>query len=460
MDYCLKSHRVMYGGKIEAAQVQIENGRIAGILPYDASFSGTVEDLGNQLVMAGLVDCHVHINEPGRTEWEGFTTATQAAAAGGITGLVDMPLNCMPVTTTVDALAVKLQALGQQLSVDCGFWGGVVPDNINQLPALLDAGVLGVKCFLIHSGIDDFPNVTEAQLRQAMPLIAQSGKPLLVHAELDLSGNNGQLPIPNHRHYQDFLDSRPGRWEQDAIELMIRLCRETGCRVHIVHLSCADALPAIRAAKAEGLPLTVETCSHYLTLHAEDVPEGNTRYKCAPPIREKANADRLWAALADGTLDFVVSDHSPCTPELKRLDQGDFAGAWGGISSVQFGLPVVWTEARRRGFGLTDVSRWMSAGPAAFTGLNGNKGSLAPGMDADLVIWDPDEHFFLTADLIRYKNRLSPYEGFELQGVVKRTILRGETVFLTGQPPLPTRGRAILHGKTALPVSVAQGMHG
>jgi len=444
MPDAIRSRRILLDGRLKPAVLELSEGRIKGIRDYDYAIQGSLEDYQDLVIMPGLVDTHVHINEPGRTDWEGFETASQAAAAGGITTLVDMPLNCIPVTTSAAAFSVKLEALGKQLSVDCGFWGGLVPDHINDLPELLDSGVLGVKAFLIHSGIDDFPQVSEADLRRALPLIKKSGKPLLVHAELDLSKQAPSQEAQASTHYKDFLDSRPGKWEYDAIDLMIRLCRETGCRVHIVHLSYAGALPLIRAAKAEGLPLSVETCSHYLCLHAEEVPEGNTRYKCAPPIREKENADLLWEALRDGTLDFVVSDHSPCTPELKRLDTGDFTGAWGGVSSVQFGLPVVWTEARKRGFGLADISRLMSANTANFAGLGSRKGKIEVAYDADFVVWDPDESFVLNKSDIRYKNKMSPYEGFKLQGVVKASYVRGQKVFQAGKAPFEPLGRPII----------------
>jgi allantoinase len=426
--FVLRSRRVVSTGGVLPGDIWIRNGVIAGVVPLGQQPINDIpmEDVGNRVVMPGLVDTHVHINEPGRTEWEGFTTATQAAASGGITTLVDMPLNCIPVTTTLEALEIKRREAATQLWTDCGFYWGVIPGNANQLEPMIAAGVLGFKCFLIHSGIDDFSHVGESDLRKAMAILARHNVPLLVHAELDC---NEHQEYGDSRQYQSYLNSRPPRWETEAIALMIRLCRETGCWVHIVHLSCADALPMIREARAEGLPLTVETCPHYLTLYAESVPDGDTRFKCAPPIRELENAQRLWQGLLDDTIDFIVSDHSPCTPELKLLEQGDFAGAWGGISSLQFGLSLVWTEALRRGVGLEQLVRWMCQRPAWFIRLEGQKGAIAPGYDADLVVWEPEASFTVTPDKIYHRHKVTPYEGKQLYGVVHKTLLRGKTAY-------------------------------
>ncbi len=344
----------------------------------------------------------MHVNEPGRTEWEGFTTATRAAAAGGVTTLVDMPLNCIPVTTTGAALETKRAACANQLAVDVGFWGGVIPGNAGDLPGLARAGVLGCKAFLIHSGIDEFPNASEGDLRRAMPVLRGLGLPLLAHAELDVgaAAPDGHAHADAHgdpRSYDAYLASRPRAWEDAAIRLLIALCRETGCAVHIVHLSSASSLPALRAAKDEGLPITVETCPHYLCFEAEAIPDGATHFKCAPPIREHENREALWRALGDGTIDLVISDHSPCTPALKVPERGDFQQAWGGIASLQLGLAAVWTEARRRGHGLADIAAWMSERPARLAGLAARKGRIAPGLDADLVVWDPDEEHVVAA---------------------------------------------------------------
>ena len=463
--YILKSSRTVLADGVGPAWVEVEDGTIitasrstppSQVPPSSKSSNNSaieIRDLGDLILMPGLIDCHVHINEPGRTEWEGFDTATYAAAAGGVTTLVDMPLNCSPVTTTAAHLKTKLDALGGKLHVDCAFWGGVIPQNASSaetLQGMVDAGVLGFKCFMVHSGIDEFPNATEADLRRAMPIIAQSGLPLLAHAELDLSGGGAKLPIPNKRSFRDFVASRPGIWELDAIELLIRLSRETGCRVHIVHLSYAGALPAIRAARAEGLPITVETCFHYLCLNMEDIPDGDTRFKCAPPIRERANNEHLWEALADGTIDFVVTDHSPATPALKKLEEGNLESAWGGISSLQYGLPLLWTEARKRGFDIPQISRLLSTNVAKFLGLSGtelrlpHKGSIVSGAQADFVVWDPDGAVSPSPSDIRYKHKISPYMGRPLTGKVHETILRGSTVFADGMIVGELRGNAIL----------------
>lgn len=438
MRRAFRSLRVLSDGVLAPRTVVVENGIILALEPYSASLhTGTpVDDLGDLVLMAGLTDVHVHINEPGRTEWEGFATATQAAAAGGVTTLIDMPLNSTPVTTTADAFDAKLAAVDGSLTVDVGFWGGLVSEHIDELPALLSSGVLGIKAFLVHSGIEDFPNVTAADIDRAAPLLAPTEMPLLVHCELDASG----APQPQGadvRSYRAYLASRPGRWELDAIALMLDRCRKTGMRIHIVHLSCADALPMLRAAKSEGLPVTVETCPHYLVLDAESIPDGDTRFKCAPPIRERENRERLWQGLADGTIDFVATDHSPCPPELKKLDEGDFTHAWGGIASIQFLLPLLWTEAQSRGFGLDDIERWVCARPAQFAGLGHRKGRLAVGYRADLVAWDPDAAVTISPETIVYRHKITPYGSRSWRGAVRSTWLAGELVWQTGPAARP-----------------------
>ena len=438
-DFALACRHVVTPDGVRDTAVLVREGTIAAVTPRGALPAGVpVRDLGDRWLLPGLVDSHVHVNEPGRTEWEGFETATDAAAAGGITAIVDMPLNCIPVTTTREALRVKRAAVGGLLRVDSAFWGGVIPGNAAELEGMVADGAAGFKAFLVHSGIDEFPNATEQDLRAAMPILARLGVPLLVHAEL--AEHLRPAPDVAASDYRAWLGSRPGKAEDEAVALLVRLCRETRCRVHVVHLSSADALPLVRAAKAEGLPFTAETCPHYLSLAAEEVPAGRTDYKCAPPIRERDNRDRLWAGLGDGTLDFVVSDHSPCTPHLKKPETGDFHGAWGGISSVQLGLPVVWTAARARGVGLARVSSWMSERPAQFAGLP-RKGRIAAGCDADFAVVDPDATFDVTRALLRHKHKLTPYMGTTLHGLVRETILRGETVFAEGELIGPRRGR-------------------
>jgi len=439
------SARVVRPDGIGPATVLIDGERIAEVVPGPTALPGAL-DFGNSVIGPGLVDCHVHVNEPGRTEWEGFETATRAAAAGGVTSLVDMPLNSLPVTTTAAALSAKLSASKNKCFVDVGFWGGVVPGNSAALRDLAAGGVLGCKAFLVHSGIDEFPNTTEADLREAMPVLRDAGLPLLAHAELDLGAEVHTL---DRRSYRRYLESRPKVWEDEAIRLLVKLCRETRCPVHIVHLSSAASVPTLRAAKAEGLPITVETCPHYLCLEAESIPDGATLYKCAPPIREHENREGLWRALLDGVIDFVITDHSPCTPALKLAERGDFEDAWGGIASLQLGLPAVWTEARKRGADLHALFRWMSAAPAKFAGIAAQKGQIATGYDADLLVWDPDAAITVEAERLFFRHKVSPYLGRELQGLVQHTVLRGKCVYDGRQHPEVPLGRHLLHRRTA-----------
>jgi allantoinase len=377
------------------------------------------------VLMPGLVDSHVHVNEPGRTEWEGFATATAAAAAGGVTTIVDMPLNSIPPTVDVAALETKRVAAARQSAVDVAFWGGAVPGNLDDLEPLHDAGVVGFKCFLLPSGVEEFPPLDADQLRAAMRRIAAFGGLLIAHAEdAALTGSTGQ---PIDATYRSFLASRPQASERTAIEHLLQATRETGCRTHIVHLSAASAVPQVVAAKAEGLPLTVETCPHYLTLAAEQIPDGATEFKCCPPIREDANREQLWDALTAGVIDCVVSDHSPCPVAMKRLDIGDFGLAWGGIASVQLALPAMWTEAARRGRSLSDLCTWMGTRTAGLVGLTG-RGAIAPGHRADLVVFAPDETFLVDPAMLRHRNPVSAYAGQTLRGVVKDTLLAGVPV--------------------------------
>lgn len=440
-DCVVASRRVVLPTGVEPATVTIRDGLVASV--QRGSVDPAAEDFGDSVIMPALADSHVHINEPGRTDWEGFATATRAAAAGGITTLADMPLNCDPVTTSLDALHTKLSETAGKLHVDCGFWGGVVPGNAHELAPMVRAGVLGFKAFLCHSGIDDFPASTRADLSTAMPILKGCGVPLLVHAELETE-LAAPLVGPPHS-YLRYLHSRPAAWEDAAIAMMIELVAATGCRAHVVHLSSGSALPLIRSAKERGLPITVETCPHYLCLVAEDIPDGATEYKCAPPIREAANRELLWAGLADGTIDFVVSDHSPCAPALKLREQGNFEEAWGGIASVQLGLSSVWTEARRRGHSLADMLRWMSAGPLTLLRQGHRKGRIAPGMRGDLVAFDPRAERTIEADSLLFRHPLTPYLGHRVRGAVRATWLGGHRVVRDGTLcDLEPRGRVLL----------------
>jgi allantoinase len=411
----IRSNRVVLKDTVKPATIHIEHDRIVAI--DDSRNVDT--DYGELVIMPGLVDSHVHVNEPGRTEWEGYETATRAAAAGGITTIVDMPLNSLPPTTTLANLETKKRyAKG---SVNIELWGGAIPGNSTELVPMLEAGARGFKCFLVHSGVDEFPNVDETQLREAARVLAPTGAPLLVHAEL---GEHLHEPQGDPSEYATYLHSRPNVAEDAAIELLIDVCRETGARIHVVHLASGSALGLLARARAEGLPISAETTPHYLHFVAETVPSGHTEFKCAPPIRERANRERLWHGLASGIIDLVVSDHSPCTPELKK---GDFANAWGGISSLQFVLPILWTNAQPRGFELTDIARLCSAAPAQLARLS-SKGSLEPGYDADFVIWSPEETFTVHPLIIQHRHKVTPYMGALLNGVVKETWVGGALV--------------------------------
>ncbi len=431
----IHSNRTITPQGVTACYVLLSEGIITDVtdtLPKD--FEGELFDVKDSVLMPGVIDPHVHINEPGRTNWEGFNTATKAAIAGGITTLVDMPLNTSPVTTTVKAFEAKLTATKNQLHTNCGFWGGIIPGNENEIEGLIKAGVLGFKAFLTHSGIDEFPNATELDLINAMPIIAKHGLPLLVHCELSEASTVDRRPSTsdNGRLYNNYLASRPKQWEDDAIAMMIKLCDECNCRTHIVHLSSANSIAQIAKAKQQGLPLTVETGQHYLYFNAAQIPDGRTEYKCAPPIREQENNEQLWQALKDGTIDFVATDHSPAPPDLKQMETGDFMTAWGGISSIQFALPVLWTAAKKRNATLTDIVKWLCENPAKLIGKEMTKGKIEKGFDADLIVWNDKKTFVVTADMIQHKHKITPYLNEELTGVVTQTWLAGEKVFDEG----------------------------
>jgi allantoinase len=430
----IRGKQVVLPDAIVPASIHIVDGVIASISSYDTAPADTelIDAGADSVVIPGLVDTHVHINEPGRTNWEGFATATQAAAAGGVTTLVDMPLNSIPPTTTVAGFREKLEAARSQCYVDVGFWGGVVPGNTGELASLLAEGVVGFKSFLIHSGVDEFPNVTEDDLRTAMPELARLGAVLIVHAEVPGPISNTKSPGAPEK-YSTFLASRPRAAENEAVKLMIKLSSELGTRVHIVHHSSSDALSILSFARSEGLRITAETCPHYLAFAAEEIPDGATEFKCCPPIRERENREQLWSALGNGTIDMIVSDHSPCPPEMKLRETGDFMQAWGGISSLQLRLPIVWTEGKRRGFALQEMARWLCSAPAELVGLSKKKGAIEVGKDADLVIWNPDKQFTVEGKTLHHRHKLTPYQGRVLEGVVEKTFLRGKKIYDGGE---------------------------
>jgi allantoinase len=449
----VRGRRIVLDGAERPASLHVVDGRVAAVRGIEdvPAPEPAVElvDAGDLVVSPGIVDSHVHVNEPGRTEWEGFDTATRAAAAGGVTTIVDMPLNSVPATIDVSALLEKRSAARGQCHVDVGFWGGIVPGNVSDDPnrlrhvfeddsvleVLSDAGVLGFKCFLVPSGVDEFPPVTEAQLYQAMSVLRRRELPLLVHAE----SPEDILPFAGQpASYRDYLATRPAVAEVQAIGMMGRLMARTGAHVHIVHVSSADGLKTITVLQTMGARITAETCPHYLTFSASSIPDGATEYKCAPPIRDEDDREALWVGLRSGALKMVASDHSPAPPALKC--PGDFVRAWGGIASIELGLAAVWTEARVRGFGVADLARWMSEAPAALAGLSGRKGRIAPGYDADLVIWDPDDEFTVDASRLQQRHKLTPYAGRRLQGAVLSTFVRGQRVWDRGALVQPRAG--------------------
>jgi allantoinase len=446
MAHAFLSKRIVTPQGTRPGALLVDEGTIRAVcklseIPADA----ISHDCGNDALLPGLVDTHVHINQPGRTEWEGFRTATKAAAAGGYTTLVDMPLNCLPETTTVAALEEKRSSAQGECFVDWAAWGGAVADNQQHILPLAHAGVLGFKCFLIYPGCDGFTMIDRQQLEAALPAIAESGLPLLVHAELagPIEAAAQVLRNADWRSYATYLASRPDQAELEAIRLMIHLCRQYNFRLHIVHLSTVQALEELQAARAEGLPITVETCPHYLHFAAEEIPDGATLLKCAPPIRSRDNQQHLWHGLRSGIIDMIVTDHSPCPPAMKCEDSGRFDLAWGGISSLSLAASVIHTECHRRGLPLDDMVRWMSSAPAALAGIAHRAGALEPGREANFVIFDTDGEFRVTADTLHYRHLISPYLNESLRGIVKATYLRGEAVYREGSFATTPSGREI-----------------
>lgn len=445
LDLVIRASRVVSTAGEVGRLIGVKDGKIVAIEPLDSDLQGAelVELADDEVLMPGLVDAHVHVNDPGRTEWEGFTSATRAAAAGGVTTIVDMPLNSIPPTCDVPALELKRKTAESQAFVDIGFWGGAIPGNVPDLRPLYDAGVLGFKCFLLHSGVDEFPHLDPDQLEEAMREIRSFDGLMIVHAE---DTHAIERAVTAHGEtYDDFLQSRPRGAENLAVAQVIELSRWTGCRVHILHVSSSDVLPMLASARRDGVPITAETCPHYLTFSSEEIPDGATQYKCCPPIREAGNRELLWEGLRDGVLDMVVTDHSPSTIDLKHFDTGDFGVAWGGISSLQIGLSAVWTEARRRDFTLVDVARWMCQAPARHAGLR-RKGRIEIGYDADFAVFAPDDAFLVDVKRLHHKNPITPYAERPLAGVVRSTWLRGRRIDITEQAEpfghLLTRGGA------------------
>jgi allantoinase len=451
IDLVVRGKRIITPEGERAAAIHIRGGVIADVGAFEnVPKDFPLYDAGDLAVMPGLVDTHVHINEPGRTDWEGFATATRAAAAGGVTTLIEMPLNSIPATTTAAAFHEKIRATEGQLNVDVGFWGGVVPGNAGELRALWEAGCFGFKCFLVNSGVEEFGWVAEKDLRAALPELAKLNTPLLAHAELPGPIEKAMSELAkaaDPRGYATWLASRPRSSENGAFALLLRLGDEYDSHIHVVHLSSTDVLSDLQKSKLAGKHVSVETCPHYLTFASEEIAEGATEFKCAPPIRERENREKLWAALGDGTIDMIVTDHSPCPPAMKLREKGDFLRAWGGIASLQLSLPAVWTEARSRGYSLSQIAKWMSNAPAKLVGLEKKKGSIAEGFDADLVIWDPDAKFRVDPAKLEHRHKLTPYAGRELCGVVSTTFLRGVKIFDRGVFREPPTGRALLRGK-------------
>lgn len=451
-DLVVRGNRVVTEGE-QAAAVHIRGGVITAVSGFEEVPPGTpVHEAADLVVMPGVVDTHVHINEPGRTEWEGFSSATRAAAAGGVTTIIDMPLNSLPPTTHVSAYREKLAAAAGKLSVDVGFWGGLVPGNADQLAALWEAGVFGFKCFLVPSGTDDFPHVSETDLRAALTHLTRLGATLLVHAELPSPIDHALKRLQKgpalapYRH-DTWLAIRTREAEDRAVALLIECASQFQARIHVVHLSSSGAIALLRQAKRDGLSITAETCPHYLTFAAEEIADKATEFKCAPPIRERENRERLWEALADRTIDMIATDHSPCPAAMKLREEGDFLRAWGGIASLQLSLSAVWTQARARGYSVADMAHWLCRNPARLAGIEDRKGSIAPGRDADLVIWNPDAALAVQPERLYHRHKLTPYAGRTLSGAVETTFLRGRKIFHRGEFLTLPYGQVLVRGK-------------
>lgn len=428
------SQQVLFNGKLQEASILTKDGIIEDvILGRNEVSEYEFADYNDLVVFPGVIDAHIHINEPGRTDWEGFDSATKAAAAGGITTLIDMPLNSSPVTIDKLSFEQKIEASQGKRHVHCGFWGGLVPKNASDLSEILKTGVLGLKAFLTHSGIDEFPNVTDEDLREAMPQIAEAKIPLLAHCEIDRPNEIVHLHQKHPKNFKHFVNARPTAWENEAVHLMINLCRKYNCPVHIVHLSSAEVLPDIKQAKEEGLPLTVETCPHYLFFEADTIPDGATQFKCTPPIRNRANNEQLWQAVESGLIDFIASDHSPAPADLKEAESGNLFNAWGGIIGGQLLLSASWAKAKSRGIELPQLAKWLCEKPAQFISYQNSKGKIKKGFDADLVIWNPATSYTVKQELLFHKHTFSPYIGEELFGKIEATYCKGNIVFLNGE---------------------------
>ncbi len=449
-DLIVRGKRVITPDGEHAAAIHVRAGAITALTEFNDVPAGVaIHEAGDLVVMPGIVDTHVHINEPGRTEWEGFSSATRAAAAGGITTLIEMPLNSIPATTSAAAFREKLAAAAGKLWVDAGFWGGVVPRNIAELQPLWEAGVFGFKCFLVASGVPEFEFVAKEHLRAALPVLTTLGAPLLAHAEMPEPIEKAVANLARNaspRRYGTWLAFRSRDAENEAIALLLHLSREFDARIHVVHLSSSDAIPVLQHARNEGTKVSVETCPHYLTFAAEEIADGATEFKCAPPIRERENREKLWEGLANATIDFIATDHSPCLPAMRLPDEGDFLRAWGGIASLQLSLPAVWTEASSRGYAVTQIARWLCAGPARLAGLDRKKGSIAVGCDADFVIWNPDEEFRVDPAQLLHRHKITPYAGRELKGTIVTTFLRGRKIYERGEFSASPIGHVLLRG--------------